>query len=130
MQMPDNDRVRPRQPRAVGAPRLGAARTRPLKAAANKQAASAGGSLSAPAHEMAIHWLPLEAITASQRNPRRKLGGIDELAASLDAHGILQPVIVRPVDGHYELVAGHRRVQAARRLGWRQIAAIVRSETD
>ena len=52
------------------------------------------------------------------------------LAASLDAHGLLQPVLVRPLDGRFELMAGHRRLQAAQRLGWRQIPAIVRSATE
>jgi ParB family chromosome partitioning protein len=77
-----------------------------------------------------VHWLPLEVITASQRNPRHSLGQLEELAASLDAHGMLQPVIVRPVDDHFELVAGHRRFRAAQQLGWRQIPALVRSESE
>ena len=81
-------------------------------------------------HDIEVQWLPLDTISASQRNPRRKLGGIDELAASLDAHGLLQPVLVRPLDGRFELMAGHRRLQAAQRLGWRQIPAIVRSATE
>ncbi len=69
--------------------------------------------------------LPLREISASPRNPRRKLQSIDELAASLRAYGVLQPVVVRRAGDQYELVAGHRRVEAARRLGWETIPAVV-----
>jgi ParB family transcriptional regulator, chromosome partitioning protein len=42
----------------------------------------------------------------------------------------LTPVVVRGVDGIYELIAGHRRVAAARQLGWADIAAVVRDENE
>jgi ParB family chromosome partitioning protein len=58
------------------------------------------------------------------------LRDIPELASSLRTYGLLQPVVVRPVDGGYVLLAGHRRVEAARSLGWETIAAIVRPATD
>jgi ParB family chromosome partitioning protein len=50
------------------------------------------------------------------------------LAASIQAHGLMQPIVVRPVANGYELVAGHRRLEAARLLGWTEIAVIVRDE--
>jgi ParB family transcriptional regulator, chromosome partitioning protein len=50
------------------------------------------------------------------------------LAASIQAHGLMQPIVVRPVASGYELVAGHRRLEAARLLGWTEIAVIVRDE--
>jgi ParB family chromosome partitioning protein len=74
-----------------------------------------------------IALIPVADISASQRNPRRRLQGIDELAASLASHGMLQPVLVRNSNEHFELVAGHRRLAAAIKLGWRAIPAIVRS---
>jgi ParB family transcriptional regulator, chromosome partitioning protein len=74
-----------------------------------------------------VELIPVATITASQRNPRRKLHGIDELAASLASHGLLQPVLVRRVNEHFELVAGHRRLAAAVQLGWQAIPGIVRS---
>jgi ParB family transcriptional regulator, chromosome partitioning protein len=74
-----------------------------------------------------VELIPVATITASQRNPRRRLHGIDELAASLAAHGLLQPVLVRRSDEHFELVAGHRRLAAAVQLGWQNIPCIVRS---
>jgi len=76
--------------------------------------------------DIEIRQLPLAKIEGSPQNPRRRLHGLDELAASLRVHGLLQPVIVRPVGDHYILVAGHRRTEAARTLGWQTIPAIVR----
>jgi ParB family chromosome partitioning protein len=74
--------------------------------------------------------LRIEAIRPSPRNPRRMLDGLDELAQSLAAYGLLQPVVARQLDdGGYELIAGHRRLAAAQRLGWTEIAAVVRHET-
>src|SRR5205823_1199195 len=59
-----------------------------------------------------------------------RVDGIAELADSLRAHGLLQPVVVRHRGDGYELIAGHRRVEAAKVLGWTEIAAVVRDETD
>ena len=48
----------------------------------------------------------------------------------MKTYGLLQPVVVRPLEGGYVLLAGHRRVAAARSLGWESIPAIVRPATD
>ena len=48
----------------------------------------------------------------------------------MQTYGLLQPVVVRPVDDGYVVLAGHRRVEAARSLGWEAIPAIVRPATD
>jgi small-conductance mechanosensitive channel len=54
---------------------------------------------------------------------------IAQLAARIKAEGLIQPIVVRPTeDGRYALVAGHLRVEACKRLGWRAIPAIVRPE--
>jgi ParB family chromosome partitioning protein len=56
---------------------------------------------------------------------------VDQLAASLDAIGLLQPIIVRPGEGTlWYLVAGHHRLSAAKKLGWGLIPAIVVSVSD
>ncbi len=56
--------------------------------------------------------------------------GIEELASSIKAIGLLQPIIVRPFQDRYEIIAGHRRVVAARLAGLATIAAIVRTPSE
>lgn len=70
-----------------------------------------------------------EAITAQKGQPAKNQD-IDELAESIDKNGLMQPIIVRPVEGGYELIDGHRRVQAMRKLGRGQILAIIRDVSD
>jgi len=53
-----------------------------------------------------------------------------ELTASIEASGLLQPVVVRPRDGKYELIAGERRWRAVQRLGWPKIPAVVKEVDD
>src|SRR5262245_24205608 len=85
-----------------------------------------------PREAEVVRRIALAEIAASAFNPRTSFDQIDELAASLDAHGLLQPIVVRPVDEahplpgiRYEIVAGHRRTLAARQLGWREIPALI-----
>jgi len=73
--------------------------------------------------------LPLDRIGPSPSQPRTRFDDaqLGELAASIAVHGILQPVIVRELaDGGYELVAGERRLRAARLAGLETIPAVVR----
>lgn len=70
--------------------------------------------------------IPLDRVEASPRNPRRKLSEIAELAASMRQYGLLQPVVVRRSGEAFQVIAGHRRVAAARELGWSTIPALVR----
>jgi len=58
------------------------------------------------------------------------MAGIDELAASIATHGLMQPVVVRRLAEGYQLVAGHRRYEAVCSLGWTEIPAVVRDETE
>jgi len=55
---------------------------------------------------------------------------LEELASSMAASGLLQPVVVRPAEAGYELIAGERRLRAAQRLGWDRIGAVVREADD
>jgi ParB family transcriptional regulator, chromosome partitioning protein len=56
---------------------------------------------------------------------------VSELRDSIREHGLLQPIRVRPVEnGKYQVIAGHRRVAAARALGFREIPAVVADESD
>jgi ParB family chromosome partitioning protein len=77
-----------------------------------------------------VHAIPLDSVRPSPRNPRHHLDGIDELAASLAVHGLLQPIVVRRCSPGYQLVAGHRRYEAARHLGWVEMPAVIRDESD
>lgn len=76
--------------------------------------------------------IPLEAITSNPYQPRRILDEekLDELAASLREHGLIQPVVVRPSPEGYQLVAGERRWRAAYRAGFTTIPAFVRPCSD
>lgn len=56
--------------------------------------------------------------------------GIQELANTIRTHGVIQPIVVRWKDGHYELIAGERRWRAVKSLGWSNIPAIVRVMND
>ena len=55
---------------------------------------------------------------------------LQELAQSIKDNGLLQPIVVRPVGDHYEVIAGHRRFNAIKLLKHNQIAAMVRSADD
>lgn len=58
---------------------------------------------------------------------RKDLGDIQSLAESIREHGLLNPLVIT---SSYELVAGHRRLEAARRLGWRVIQCRIVDTTD
>lgn len=77
--------------------------------------------------------LKLEDVIPNPNQPRVNFDedGMDELAASVTEVGVLQPVIVRPLDdGRYALIAGERRWRAARRAGLSEIPAMVRTSDD
>lgn len=63
--------------------------------------------------------LPLDSLTESPNNPRKSFdeASLNELAESIKTQGILAPLVVRPVDHHFEIVAGARRYRAAQRAG-------------
>ena len=77
--------------------------------------------------------VPVELIRPNPRQPRRRFdeSAIAELAQSIGSRGVLQPIVVRPLaDGAYELVAGERRLRAARSAGLAEIPAVVREADD
>jgi ParB family chromosome partitioning protein len=77
--------------------------------------------------------LPVDQISPNPRQPRRRFEDepLQALADSMRDRGILQPVLVRPVDdGRYELVAGERRWRAAQIAGLEQIPALIRPRDD
>jgi len=81
----------------------------------------------------ALHQLPLELIAPNPDQPRKSFGEdeLAELADSIRAHGVLQPVLVRALPGgRYELLAGERRLRAAQAAGLERIPAVVRSAAE
>ncbi|MEN8131590.1 MAG: ParB/RepB/Spo0J family partition protein [Pseudomonadota bacterium] len=76
--------------------------------------------------------LPVDVISRSKYQPRLNIQpeALQELADSIRAQGLVQPIIVRPVNEGYELIAGERRWRAAQLAGLQEIPAIVKSIPD
>lgn len=77
--------------------------------------------------------IPVDAIVRNPRQPRQTLREeeLENLAASIREHGIIQPLIVSPaVAGSYTLIAGERRWQAARRAGLTTVPVVIRVASD
>ncbi|MFC2144390.1 ParB/RepB/Spo0J family partition protein [Acidobacteriota bacterium] len=71
------------------------------------------------------------AITANQDQPRSSLGDLDDLQSSIDTHGVLEPLLVRQIDGgRYQLVSGERRFHAAMAVGLAEVPCIELRVTD
>lgn len=88
--------------------------------------------LDVPAGESSLLILPLDQIEENPFQPRRDFSDseIASLAASLQEHDLLQPVLVRRVGDRYQLISGERRLRAARHAGWKTIPARVRQADD
>ncbi len=73
--------------------------------------------------------IKLSEISADPDQPRRQFDekALEELAASIKLHGVLQPIVVVPKKGSYEIVAGERRFRASKLAGLTSIPALVRS---
>ncbi len=76
--------------------------------------------------------LPVELVAPNPNQPRRAFDeeGLLALAESIRSRGVLQPILVRPLAGRYELIAGERRWRAARLAGRETIPAMVRHHGD
>jgi len=73
----------------------------------------------------------ITAITSNQDQPRSNLGRLEDLQSSIDVHGILEPLLVRRIDGGtYELVSGERRFHAAMALGLTEVPCIELTVND
>lgn len=88
-----------------------------------------------------VQWVDIEQIEANPFQPRRTFSPqeMQELVASISEHGILQPILVRPIGEtgkdtvgttRFQLVAGERRWRAAREAGLKQVPAVVRAVED
>src|ERR1700716_1498616 len=79
-----------------------------------------------------VHQVSLGNIVPSPLQPRKDFArdSLNELVESIRQHGIIQPLVVRDVDGRRELIAGERRWRAAQEAGLAQVPAITRVATD
>jgi ParB family transcriptional regulator, chromosome partitioning protein len=70
-------------------------------------------------------WIPLEEIETNPDQPRTNVGDLKELAKSIEAKGVLEPLLVRPMgDGRYRIIAGERRFRAAMEAGLTEVPCI------
>src|SRR3989440_10213459 len=79
-----------------------------------------------------IRQVRLASIVPSPLQPRKNFEpeALQELVDSIREHGIIQPLIVRNVDGRHELIAGERRWRAAQEIGLAEVPVIVRAASD
>ena len=103
--------------------RLGRGLEALLGPSTREEAASSGG----------IRELPVGSVSPNPYQPRRQFEEtqLQELADSIAASGLLQPVVVRPRPGGvHELIAGERRWRAVQRLGWKSVPAVIKDVDD
>ena len=80
-----------------------------------------------------LQYFPLDLLQPGKYQPRVDMSqdSLDELADSIRAQGLVQPIVVRPVnDGHYEIIAGERRWRASKIAGLDTVPALVRDVSD
>ena len=85
------------------------------------------------ADKESLQTLAVDRLRPGKYQPRTRMdeASLDDLAQSIKEHGIMQPVLVRPVDGgRFEIIAGERRWRAAQRAGLKHVPALVKSVPD
>ncbi len=106
-----------------------------VPAAAPMSGSSSTGTAAVPTREpmsAGPQEIDTDLIQPSPFQPRTRFReeALEELARSIKASGIIQPLVVRPVAGRYQLIAGERRWRAAQRAGLTRVSAIVRQVSD
>ena len=98
-----------------------------------------GASVSAMQEEAAkvdtreLQHLPLDLVQRGKYQPRRDMDpqALEELAQSIKNHGVMQPIVVRPISGgRFEIIAGERRWRASQQAGLERVPALVREVPD
>lgn len=93
----------------------------------------AGGNDAPAAEPSALQTLAIDRLRPGKYQPRTRMddASLAELADSIREQGIMQPILVRPVDGgKYEIIAGERRWRAAQRAGLKEVPTLVKSVPD
>ncbi len=104
---------------------------KPVPASAWKPASSKAVASKSDTHEEKVVQIPIGDIQINPLQPRRSFdpAEMEELMQSIDEHGILQPLVVRRVaPDQFELIAGERRLRAAKQLGWEKVPCVVKVE--
>jgi len=86
-----------------------------------------------PASGDGLRTVGTDRLRPGKYQPRTRMdaASLSELAASIREQGVMQPILVRPIDGgHYEIIAGERRWRAAQEAGLREVPALVRAVPD
>lgn len=106
----------------------------------NRKALGKGINALIPDFEMGVpeaepysaHDLRVDEISPNRLQPRNYFDDkkLEELAASIEEHGVLQPVVVQKADSGYELIVGERRWRASKKLGLKKIPAVIREVSD
>jgi ParB family chromosome partitioning protein len=91
-----------------------------------------GGLATEPGPGERVVALPIERLEPNPYQPRRMFDGnaLKALADSIAEHGVLQPLVVRPVEQGYQLIAGERRLRASQLAGLTAVPVVVRQATD
>jgi len=77
-----------------------------------------------------IRMISVDKIDPNPRQARSELGDLEELMASIKAKGVLEPILVRPKEGRYEIIAGERRYMASKKGGFKEIPCIEMNVED
>src|SRR5215216_4419525 len=87
-------------------------------------------SLSSAVSDPVGRMIPIDLLDPNPGQPRQVMGDLSELMASVAEKGIIEPLIVRPRGGRYQIIAGERRYHAAVQVGLREIPIVVREADD
>ncbi len=114
---------------------LGALIREPEPQIPQPQTVAAVGAVAPPTREIMSagpQQIDIDLIDPSPYQPRTRFReeALEELARSIKASGIIQPLVVRPIGGRFQLIAGERRWRAAQRAGLTRASAIVRQVSD
>ncbi|HWY07519.1 MAG TPA: ParB/RepB/Spo0J family partition protein [Candidatus Acidoferrales bacterium] len=123
--------IREPEPQTPATPPPTSAGTSTTSHAASGGAATAAAPAPSPSLAGPLQ-IDIDLIEPSPYQPRTRFReeALDELARSIQASGIIQPIVVRPVGNRYQLIAGERRWRAAQRAGLKKVSSIVRQVPD
>ena len=86
--------------------------------------------LVAPRGESVGRLIPIEDVDPNPHQPRQSMGDLAELTASIREKGVLEPLLVRKIDGRFQIIAGERRYRAALEAGLSELPCVIRESSD